>query len=123
MKLPHTIKTAGYTHAMIVDSLSSLCGDIIKGISVYFTDGAGSFVIDVDDLRAIVQAADEEYERSKDDRCAVCGWFMEKRKEDGCVRGNCCQRPRPKVLFDPGRAAAESRKGAGKSALRKVGQP
>lgn len=32
-----------------------------------------------------------------DSRCEVCGWPLKERKEDGCVRGNCSMRPKPKV--------------------------
>lgn len=40
-------------------------------------------------------------------RCAVCGWPLKDRPADGCVRGNCSQRPRPHRLYDPERATAE----------------
>jgi hypothetical protein len=41
-------------------------------------------------------------------RCAVCGWPLAQLAKLGCVRGNCSLRPRPVVLYDPARAAAES---------------
>lgn len=40
-------------------------------------------------------------------RCAVCGWPLKERVEDGCTRGNCSHRPRPERLYAPERAARE----------------
>ena len=40
-------------------------------------------------------------------RCAWCGWPLKDRPEDGCVRGNCSQRPLPDRLFDRARAERE----------------
>jgi hypothetical protein len=42
-----------------------------------------------------------------DSRCAVCGWPLTTDIKDGCVRGNCSQRPRPERLYAPERAAKE----------------
>lgn len=44
-------------------------------------------------------------------RCAVCGWKLAASREDGCVRGDCSMRPRPAVLYDEERAAAEAKRG------------
>lgn len=33
-------------------------------------------------------------------RCPTCGWLMKDRAEDGCVPGNCSQRPVPKKQAD-----------------------
>lgn len=54
------------------------------------------------DAEAARQRADIE------SRCAVCGWPLAERIEDGCTRGNCSYRPRPAVLYAPERAARES---------------
>jgi len=54
---------------------------------------------------------DEEHARQQADiesRCAVCGWPLKERAEDGCVRGNCSYRPRPERLYAPERAAREA---------------
>lgn len=40
-------------------------------------------------------------------RCAVCAWPLVDSAENGCVRGNCSQRPKPERLYDPARAAFE----------------
>jgi len=40
-------------------------------------------------------------------RCAWCGWPLRERFEDGCVRGNCSQRPLPTRLYAPVRAERE----------------
>jgi hypothetical protein len=42
------------------------------------------------------------------DRCAVCGWPLAETANDGCVRGNCSMRPRPKMLYDTERAVRET---------------
>ncbi len=36
-------------------------------------------------------------------RCAVCGWPLRESASDGCVRGNCSQRPFPDRAYDPER--------------------
>ena len=41
------------------------------------------------------------------ERCAVCGWPLAKSAEDGCVRGNCSQRPFPREFYDLKRAEEE----------------
>jgi hypothetical protein len=41
------------------------------------------------------------------DRCAVCGWDLAEKIEDGCTRGNCSHRPRPERLYSPRRAEQE----------------
>jgi len=41
-------------------------------------------------------------------RCAVCGWGLVEKGGQGCWRGNCSMRPRPKRLYDPDRAKAEA---------------
>jgi hypothetical protein len=33
-------------------------------------------------------------------RCAVCGWPLADKPEDGCTRGNCSMRPRPQEPVD-----------------------
>ncbi len=33
-------------------------------------------------------------------RCPVCGWWLKERCEDGCVVGDCSQRPPPKIRYD-----------------------
>lgn len=33
------------------------------------------------------------------ERCDVCGWPLAKDPKDGCVEGNCSQRPRPKPTY------------------------
>jgi len=37
----------------------------------------------------------------------ICGWPLAERSEDGCVRGNCSQRPLPPRFYDPERADRE----------------
>jgi len=54
---------------------------------------------------------DAEAKRLSDDienRCAVCGWPLKERADDGCVRGNCSMRPRPERLYAPERAKREA---------------
>jgi hypothetical protein len=48
--------------------------------------------------------------RLDENRCAVCAWPLKKDPKDGCVRGNCSQRPRPSRLYDPERAQLEHEK-------------
>ena len=44
----------------------------------------------------------------KDDaRCAICGWPLATRLEDGCIRGNCSRRPPPDRFYDAERAYRE----------------
>lgn len=40
-------------------------------------------------------------------RCAVCGWTLAAKMEEGCMRGNCSLRPLPWRLYAPMRAQAE----------------
>ncbi len=42
----------------------------------------------------VVFAEDGTFTRAG--RCNVCGWPLAQRREDGCVPGNCCQRPAPR---------------------------
>lgn len=44
------------------------------------------------------------------DRCAACGWPLAADAKDGCVRGNCSQRPLPEPLRDAVRYDAEQAK-------------
>ena len=46
-------------------------------------------------------AADDE------SRCAVCAWPLEDPAMNGCHRGDCSMRPRPKTLYAPDRAKRE----------------
>lgn len=40
-------------------------------------------------------------------RCAICGWPLAESVEEGCVIGNCSQRPWPPRFYDPERADRE----------------
>jgi hypothetical protein len=42
-----------------------------------------------------------------DSRCAVCGWPLAAKVAEGCVRGNCSQRPLPRPFYDNTRAIRE----------------
>jgi hypothetical protein len=107
MKLPCKVKSAGGLDDLFVDSVHARCGSIEDGVAFRF-GREGGWVVDIEDLRAIVKAADETRDAYRESRCAVCGWHLEARAEDGCVRGNCSYRPRPAKLFDPERADRES---------------
>lgn len=61
----------------------------------------------IDRLIRGVVPADPPEERKDANRCAVCGWEVRERVEDGCVRGNCSMRPIPKRFYDADRAASE----------------
>jgi len=54
------IRVAGHPEGdLIVDSLMSQCGQIKDGVAMRFEEKRGGFVVDLEDLRAVVQAADE----------------------------------------------------------------
>lgn len=61
-------------------------------------------------LPAVIAATDEQPPPAVDDetRCAVCGWPLAERVDQGCVRGNCSHRPRPANLYAPERAKREA---------------
>lgn len=68
----------------------------------HFLAGAEAALLtapEVDDHRRLVE--------DDDTRCAVCGWTLAERPEQGCVRGNCSQRPLPDRFYAPTRARLE----------------
>lgn len=44
---------------------------------------------------------------TESNRCAVCGWPLADSSDKGCLRGNCSQRPLPRIFFDLMRARRE----------------
>jgi hypothetical protein len=83
----------------------------------YYADAADNQSMTVDAV--LVLAADrikagnwrEKASAPPDDesRCAVCGWPLRDTIDEGCVRANCSQRPRPDRLYAPERAEREER--------------
>lgn len=60
-----------------------------------------------DELRAenerLRQSERQQPRVDDESRCAVCGWPLAGSVNEGCVRGNCSQRPRPENLYEAGR--------------------
>lgn len=60
-------------------------------------------------MEAVVEAARKHYESDDDEsRCALCQWTLATDVTNGCVRGNCAERPRPDRIYAPIRALLES---------------
>lgn len=51
------VKVAGHTHSLYVQSYSSSCGDIRRGIAFEF-DNQGGWVVDLADLKAVIAEAE-----------------------------------------------------------------
>ena len=85
-----------------------------QGIRALITGG----ITQLDDLslnRLHDAVVEEKLDRLRRDspppdpnRCAWCGRPVVERIEDGCIRGNCAQRPLPVNLYDEERASVES---------------
>ncbi len=56
-RIPRAVKSAGAGNLRVV-SLCARCGDIRNGIAFEF-DGEGGWVVDLKDLKRIVEQADE----------------------------------------------------------------
>lgn len=103
----HAMKDAA-TREVHRSNMSKLGAD---GRPVYRTDGKVTKGphYSPPDLEAVLAAHDRESPFDDDSRCAVCAWPLAESAKEGCVRGNCSERPRPERLYSPTRAALEWR--------------
>jgi hypothetical protein len=95
------------------DSLRALLSDALAVIRFSVPLGTGK---PSDDIRELIRRCDATLSEHgaphpcatlDPNRCAACGWPLKENVADGCVRGNCSQRPHPVRLYDPERFELE----------------